>query len=234
MTELAIPEHNGAEVALIPSAARGLVQWAQSARAAYALAQSLVGTSFCPQQYRGKPEEATAAMLAGAEVGLSPMASLRAFDVIQGQAAPRAITLRAIVQSHGHEIEITEQTPTVARGRAKRKGTDHWQSAEWTIARAKQMKLTDKPNWQNQPQAMLVARLTGELARLIAADAILGIAYTAEEAADAEPEQTVKVARTVQRKPPVPEPTDHEPDPEPEPQEIESEPLFTDEQGETE
>ena len=161
-----------------------LGEWAQSAQAAHGIAQTLVQTSFCPDSFRNKPGEATAAILAGMEMGLSPMAALRSFDVIQGQAAARAVTLRAVVQSQGHEIELVESTPAVCRMRGRRKGSTTWQEVRWTMDRARQLNLTNKPNWKNQPQTMLVARATSELARLIASDAILGLAYSAEEIAD--------------------------------------------------
>lgn len=161
-----------------------LAEWAQSADAAFTVAERLVRTSFVPEGFRGKPEEATAAILAGIEVGLSPMAALRSFDVIQGQAAARAITLRAIVQSHGHEIEMLESTDSRCRMRGRRRGAREWTSVLWTIDRARSLGLTNKHNWKAQPQAMLTARATSELARLIAADAILGIAYSAEEIDD--------------------------------------------------
>lgn len=165
-------------------AVQRLGEWAQSARAAHAIAQSLVQTSFVPAAFRGKPEEATAAILSGAEVGLQPMAALKSFDVIQGQAAPRALALRAIVQSFGHEMVLIESTNTRCRMKGLRRGSSEWQSVTWTIDRAKDLQLTGKDNWKKQPAAMLVARATSELARLIAADAILGIGYTAEEVAD--------------------------------------------------
>lgn len=165
-------------------AVQRLGEWASSADAAYHVAQRLVESSFVPQQFRGKPVEATAAILAGSEVGLSPMASLRAFDVIQGQAAPRALTLRAVVQSYGHEMVLIESTATRCRMKGRRRGTDEWVPVLWTIERAKDLGLVGKDNWKKQPGAMLVARATSELARLIAADAILGIGYTAEEVAD--------------------------------------------------
>lgn len=161
-----------------------LGEWAQSAEAAYRVSETLVQTSFVPQAFRGKPMEATAAILAGSEVGLSPMASLRSFDVIQGQAAPRAITLRAIVQSYGHEMELLESTATRCRMRGRRRGATDWQTVTWTIDRARDLGLLGKQNWKQQPGAMLLARATSELARLIAADAILGIGYTAEEITD--------------------------------------------------
>lgn len=161
-----------------------LTEWATSAQAAMQVAEQLAQSSFVPQSFRGKPGEATAAILAGLEVGLQPMAALRSFDVIQGQAAPRAVTLRAIVQSHGHEIELVESTNSRCRMRGRRRGTDEWQTVSWTFDRARQLGLTTKNNWKAQPQAMLVARATSEIARLIAADAILGVAYSSEEIAD--------------------------------------------------
>lgn len=161
-----------------------LSRWATSATAAYKVADQLVKTSFVPEGFKNKPYEATAAILAGVEVGLSPMAALRSFDVIQGQAAARAITLRAIVQSHGHRMELLESTGTRCRMRGARRGSNDWTTVTWTIDRARDLGLTGKHNWKAQPQAMLVARATSELARLIAADAILGIGYSAEEVAD--------------------------------------------------
>src|SRR5512139_2289224 len=79
-----------------------LASWATAAHAAHEMATGLVQTSFVPEAFRGKPHEATAAILAGAEIGLDPMAALRSFDIIQGTAAPRANTLRAVVQANGH------------------------------------------------------------------------------------------------------------------------------------
>jgi len=166
------------------AAVHRLAEWAQSAQAAHQIATTLVQTSFCPDAFRNKPGEATAAILAGVEVGLQPMAALRSFDVIQGQAAPRAITLRAIVQSQGHEMELIESTATRCRMRGRRRGATDWQGITWTLERARDLGVTGKPNWKNQPQAMLVARATSELARLIASDAILGLPYSAEEVAD--------------------------------------------------
>jgi len=194
MSEIAVREQYPV-TQYLPDAAAGLVQWAQSAHAAYELAQRLITTSFAPAQYKGKPDEAAAAMLAGAEVGLSPMASLRSFDVIQGVAAPRAIALRAIVQHLGHEIVIDESTPERCVGRGRRRGSKEWQHVEWTIKRARDLGLVSKDQWKKQPQTMLVARFTSEVARLIAADAILGIPYAAEELIDSELESTVSIAR---------------------------------------
>lgn len=216
MTELALVEPERYAVAqrqdsMHNAAVERLGDWASAASAAYEVAKGLVGTSFVPAQFKGKPEEATAAILSGAEVGLSPMASLKSFDIIQGVAAPRALTLRAIVQSQGHEMILDESTETRCKMRGRRRGESEWTKVQWTIDRAKGLGLVGKDNWKKQPAAMLVARATGELARLIAADAILGIGYTIEEVADgadvsvaleppAEGEEPTSGTRTMQRK----------------------------------
>lgn len=205
-----------------------LGEWANSAQAAHSIATTLVQTSFCPDSFRNKPGEATAAILAGMEVGLQPMAALRSFDVIQGQAAPRAVTLRAIVQSHGHELILEESTATRCRIRARRRGSSEWQTVTWTIDRARDLGLVNKSNWKSQPQAMLVARATSEAARLIAADAILGLPYSAEEiadggasdqqvAADTTAPSQAPATRRMSRKPSAPDEAPIEPAPEVEP-----------------
>lgn len=187
-----------------------IVQWAESAEAAHKLAVVLCKTSFCPEQFRDKPGETTAAILAGGEVGLSPMASMQAFDIISGRAAPRAITLRAVAQSLGHEIELVESSSARCRMRGRRKGSEGWQEVTWTIDRARQLGLTNKGNWKSQPTAMLLARATSEICRLVAADAILGIGYAAEELEDALDEKPASGPRKVQRQAiaakPTPEP----------------------------
>lgn len=158
-----------------------LMAWAQEADLAYQMAQKLAATSFVPQSLRGKPGDITAAILAGAELGLKPMATLKSIDVIQGTPALRAHAMRAVVQKQGHEIELVESTPERCVMRGRRKGAENWQSVEWTIARAQQLGLLNKDQWKKQPQSMLVARATGELCRLIASDALHGMPYVSEE-----------------------------------------------------
>lgn len=165
-------------------AANELEQWARDLTTAYQAARQLVTTSFVPRTYQGKPEEAAAAIMTGKEVGLSPLAALRSIDIIGGVPAMRAIALRALVQSSGHEIWTEESTATQAIVAGRRKGSDKVERSVWTMDRARELKLATKDNWKNQPIAMLLARATSELVRLIAADVILGIPYSIEEIAD--------------------------------------------------
>jgi hypothetical protein len=198
-----------------------LMQWAEAATAAHRMAQMLVRTSFVPEAFRGKPEEAAAAILAGLEVGLEPMAALRSFDIIQGTAAPRALTQRAVVQSHGHRMWEVETTATRAIVKGQRRGESDVHTSTWTLDRAKGLGLLGKKNWQDQPQAMLLARATAECARMTAADALLGIPYAVEELDDGDSvtptvaDEVKPARRTAQRRQTEPQPAP-EPDlPEP-------------------
>lgn len=161
--------------------------WARQATAAAVYAERVCSTTMAPAQYRGKAAEAAAAILAGAELGFSPMASLRAFDNIQGTPAPKAMTLRAVVQAAGHQVEIVESTNERAVVRGRRNLMSGWQTSTWTIDRAQGMpQFKSNPNWKSLPAQMLVARATAEVCRWIAADAIMGMPYAAEEL-DSEP-----------------------------------------------
>ncbi|BBB01022.1 hypothetical protein RVR_8254 [Actinacidiphila reveromycinica] len=190
MTELAVPEaapvaaQNGNATApqqQMSAGAGALVEWAQQADIAYQMAHKLAATSFVPQSLRGKPGDVAAAILAGQELGLKPMATLKSIDVIQGTPALRAHAMRGILQNKGHEIELVETDEQHCVMRGRRAGSENWQTVVWTIQRAAKLGLTGKGEWKKQPQTMLVARATGEICRLIASDALHGMPYAAEE-----------------------------------------------------
>jgi hypothetical protein len=189
MTEIAVreEEQQNGSAGSHPGAPSPLVQWVYEASQAHQIAVSLSRTSFVPASLRGKPDDITAAILAGQELGLRPMAMLRSLDVIQGTPALRAHAMRGLVQSHGHKLWLVEQTPerVVMRGQ-RREGQSFGpvQEADWPIGRAAQMGLTDKAEWKKQPQTMLTARATGEICRLIAADVLFAMPYAAEELAE--------------------------------------------------
>jgi hypothetical protein len=183
MTDIEIHQPSAA-VAVPESRTVDLALWAEQARSAALYAEAVCRTLMVPAQYRGKPAEATAAILAGAELGFDPMRALNAFDNIQGTPAPKAVTLRAIVLAQGHKVVIEESTAERAVVRARRREDDEWQVSTWDLDRARRMGLLEKDQWKKQPQAMLVARATAEVCRWIASDAIMGVPYAAEEIDD--------------------------------------------------
>lgn len=194
---------------LQPSETSSLVEWAREAREAHSIAQSLARTAFVSSTLRGKPEEVTGAILSGHEVGLPPMAAARSIDVISGTPAMRAVAMRGLLQSAGHTVRVKEQTMTRAIVIGWRRGETEAdaQKSIWTIDRAARLGLTGKDNWKKQPEAMLVARATAEVCRLVASDVLLGLAYAVEELDD-HPATEDAPRRTAKRRAvePVPEP----------------------------
>ena len=203
-----------------------LMEWARAAAEAHNLAGMLVTTAFVPKSFVDKKsrDQATndvaAALLTGAEMGMSPMAALRAMDVIHGTPGFRAITLRGLAQAHGHSIVVLESTDHRAIVEGTRRGETTPQRSVWTMDRATKAGLPGKnPNWRSQPINMLLARATAEAVRLVASDVIMAMPYALEELDDDAPASEAKppVKRTVSRK-------KAEPKPPPEPPEIDRAP----------
>ncbi|MFE2485978.1 hypothetical protein ACFXGR_22310 [Streptomyces mirabilis] len=157
-----------------------LEAWARDAIAISQISANIATTSLAGA-YRGKPDEVTAVILAGHELGIQPMTSLKSIDVIQGQPALRAHAMRGLLQSKGHEIELVESDDNHCVMRGRRKGAEDWQEVVWDIPRARLLGLLGKDQWKKQPKTMLINRATGEICRLVAADVLHGMPYAAEE-----------------------------------------------------
>jgi hypothetical protein len=204
-----------------------LESWATLARYAAEIARQLAPTPFVPDSLRvildkDKPTEredldgtaanATGVILAGAELNLEPIAALRSIDIIKGTPAMRSITLRAIVQAHGHRLWLVESTETRAIWRGIRRGETEVQESKWTTDRAQKLGLLGNRNWRSQPGVMCVARGGAEIARLVGPDTLLGLPYCAEElddglvgvttgaAEDGAPSEPVRTAQRAPRK----------------------------------
>ena len=187
-----------------------LVAWHGAAVAAASLASALCRTSFVPKAFAGKPEETAAALLLGDELGLSPLAALRSIHVISGTPGLYARTMVAVVQSLGHEVVTVVDTPTKVTVKGRRRGSEEWTTSEWTTDRARRAGYTSNRKYESDPQAMLYARAASDVCRRIAADALLGIPYSAEELELEAPAATTRVTRAttttkVQRETPEPD-----------------------------
>lgn len=178
-----------------------LVGWAQAGSAANQLAKAVCGTSFVPKHFQGKPDEATAAILYGAEAGLSPMQALQGIYVISGKPALYARTMMAVVLAAGHEVWTEKLTDREAVVCGRRAGSEHVERAEWTIARAQQAGYATNQKYRTDPQAMLLARAQSDVCRRIAPDALLGMAHSVEELEDGT---EAPAAGTVSRSKPAP------------------------------
>ena len=168
------------------SAPAALVEWANAASAAHQLARPLCQTEFVPQHFRGNEQAATAAILYGAEAGLSPLQALQGIYVISGRPAMYARTMLAITLSAGHEVWTEDSTDSRVIVCGRRRGSSQVERVVWTLDRAKRAGYTKNAKYNSDPQAMLKARADSDICRRIAPDALLGMAYSAEELQDEE------------------------------------------------
>lgn len=213
MTELAIRED--AELGTFDGDPTGgrLVAWAASLAAAHRIGMALCETSFCPQHFRGKADEAAAAILFGDEIGLTPTQALRSVHVISGTPGLYARTMVALVQSRGHRVWTEKETETEVTVCGQRKGDTHVERSVWTLSRAQKAGYTRNAKYAQTPQDMLYARAAATICRRIAPDALAGLAVTVEELEleDGTPPtetQSPEKPRKARRAPlaPVPEP----------------------------
>ena len=166
---------------------------AQSYNELYNLARLTTNTMMIPRPLRGRPDEAFSVMVYGAELGLEPFAALRSIYIVDGQPTCSAQLMRGLIQAAGHVLQWRTVTTdrVVLYGRRRDTGADAL--VIWTLEDAKRAKLLGKGNWATYPRAMLAARATSELARLLFADVLHGIAYTPEEVGAVGPYSAIDV-----------------------------------------
>ena len=186
-------ESNGSQQ-LDPTGGR-LIAWAQAAEAAHRLAQALSKTSFVPKEFQGREYDATAAIIMGDELGLSPLAALRSIYVVHGQPALYARTMVALAQSHGHQIWTDESSEAKVTVSGQRRGSSKVETSTWTIARAKKADYTSNKKYDSNPQEMLYSKAAGEVARKIAADVLAGVGMSVEDLELEEPAPTTSIRR---------------------------------------
>ncbi len=168
-----------------------LMQHAQAMTAAKQLGDALAATDMVPADYKGKPGNAAAAILYGAELGLDPIQSLQQIFVVQGKPAIYARTAVALVKRAGILVETVSTSDQAVTVRGTDRRTGQVEESTWDIARAEQAKYTGNAKYKTDPQAMLYAKAAMEVCRKIAPDVLLGIPYAREEL-DLEQAQPVR------------------------------------------
>ena len=145
-------------------------------------AQKIANTPFVPTAFRGKPEAVFAAILYGDELGLGPMQSLNSIHVIEGKPSMAPELMRALVARAGHRLDVKLASNDKVVLWGKRADNDSEATVEWSMKDAQQAGLAGRGAWKTYPRAMLLARATSELCRMIFADVVAGLSYTPEEA----------------------------------------------------
>jgi hypothetical protein len=130
----------------------------------------------------GTPEAVLSTVLAGRELGLSAMASLRSFHIVEGKPTMAADALRALVLKSGKakSFRCTERTATAATFTTTRENEEPME-LRYTIEEAQAAGLVKNGSgWTKNPADMLVARASSKLARLVYPDVVAGL-YAPEE-----------------------------------------------------
>ncbi|MCV7358513.1 hypothetical protein [Mycolicibacterium fluoranthenivorans] len=176
-----------------------LVAHAEMMQTAYELASKMVLTTMVPTRFFRKEEDATAAILYGAELGLNPIQSLQRIIPIHGMPSLEARTMVALLKARGYRIRTSAQSEESVTVVGVDLEGDVYEST-WTIERATKAgyvpeidpktgkyKTNARGNLQGNekyitdPIAMLKAKAQSEVCREMAPDVLLGISYTSEE-----------------------------------------------------
>lgn len=166
---------------------------------AFWLAQQLLKSGLLGKAIQ-KPEAAFAVILAGRELGLTAMQSLRSLHLIEGKPTLSADLMVALVKRSPlcKSFKLVESTGERATYEANREGEGVTRMS-FTIEEAKAAGVTGKDNWKKYPAAMLRARCIAALARVVFPDLLLGV-YENDELAPASnnmPSVSVQATATV-------------------------------------
>ena len=156
----------------------------------FRLAQALsMAGDMVPQHFQGRPEATMAAIVRGMELGLAPMQALSNIAVINGRASLWGDAIPAIVQRHGHHIDVKiegEGDDAVATATLTRGDTGLEVVRTFSMQDAKKAGLAGKKGpWQQYPKRMLSHRARSWAIRDGAADALMGL-QVCEEVEDYE------------------------------------------------
>jgi len=133
-----------------------------------------------PKHMIGNPGKIVATVMAGHELGVGPMASLRAFHVVEGKPCADYSFWVARLKAAGYRLEWPERS--MERCTLKMTSPDGSTATEtWDKARAVTAGLWGKAGpWKNHPQTMLSARCVTSLGRAFAAEVMFGCYETSE------------------------------------------------------
>jgi hypothetical protein len=145
------------------------------------LAITLAKSSLLPDALRGKPSDVLVTIIAGHELGLSPMQAVRSMHIIKGKPVLSADLMVALVKRQPQCIyfKLVESTNEKATYECERKGEGKT-TLSFTIQDAQRARLSGD-NWVKYPAAMLRARCSAALARAVFPDLTLGV-YDPDEA----------------------------------------------------
>jgi hypothetical protein len=156
---------------------------------AYRIATAFSKSNFIPQCYRGKPDDAFAAINLGMEVGLPPMRSLQSIAVVNGTPCVYGDAQLALTKASGL-MEVFEESYEGTEGqddfcavcKVQRKGDEEPVYEKFSVGDAKKARLWGKSGtWTTHPKRMLRYKARAFALRDKFADVLLGLTHSVEE-----------------------------------------------------
>ncbi|OCB56171.1 hypothetical protein A5722_14850 [Mycobacterium vulneris] len=164
-------------------------------------AEGMCYSALVPDRFRGKPGDGAAAILFGAEIGLSPIASLRSVIVIHGQPGLEARTMKAILKAKGYKFKTHEISDTACDIEAWSPDGSESERCRFTMEDAikaqyvpveiegkpgeykknSNNKLQGNMKYITEPKNMLRAKATAVVCREIAPHILLGMPFSSDE-----------------------------------------------------
>ena len=180
-------------------------------------AEKLAKSDLLPRAYHNRPHNILVAKEWASTLSMNLMTVMQQLVIIDGRPTPSAQLVASLVRRAGHNLRVAGDDQRAVCEITRRDDPGFVFKAVWTIERARASGLANKGNWRTYPGAMLKARAITEAARDACPEALLGLAYTAEELTPTTPTThaaTVPTLRLIPAATPQPAP---EPEPEPEP-----------------
>lgn len=164
---------------------KGFLEECSDANGAKAWCERFAKSAFCPAAYKGKPEDIYFACAYGAQMGLSPVASVTGIAVINGKPTIYGDALKGLVIGHcTNFVEEFDDATWTATCKIWRKGYSMPTEARFSLEDAKMAGLANKGGpWKTFPKRMLQMRARGYAIRDAFPDILNGI-ITREEAED--------------------------------------------------
>ena len=172
---------------------------------AYRIAQAFSKSNFIPAAYRGKPDDAFAAINLGMEIGLPPMRSLQSIAVVNGTPCVYGDAQLALVKASGILISFEESYEGVegqddfgAVCKLQRESDKEVTIEKFTVKDAKLARLWGKAGtWTTHPKRMLRYKARAFALRDKFADVLLGLTHSIEEMEGEEPLKNVSNTDTI-------------------------------------
>ena len=151
-------------------------------------ARMLAGSGLLPRHLQGKPGDVLATMVAGAELGLKMMESLRAIYLVNGKVgfdsafiASRCLALPVCERFQLVDAESNEKQAVYIAPRRGQPANKY----RYTLEMAQRAGLTRNDTWSRHTEAMLRARCCSAIAKIVFPEATFGV-YTRDELEEIE------------------------------------------------